>query len=86
MYCIWQNFLITRFKFCEFRVSKNLYTNEIIYMIHALFFTDSRNFNPSKILPYTVKGKREMSKEEVQNKRKKEKEEVNKVTVNKYNY
>lgn len=55
-------------------------------MIHALFFTDSRNFNPSKILPYTVKGKREMSKEEVQNKRKKEKEEVNKVTVNKYNY
>ena len=86
MYCIWQNFLIKRFKFCEFRVPKKLYTNEIIYMVRALFFTDLRNFNPSKILPYTVKGKREMSKEEVQNKRKKEKEEVNKVTANKYNY
>ena len=45
-------------KFCEFRVLEKNYTQKTkIYMVHALFLTNSRKFNPAKYTTYTVGGK-----------------------------
>ena len=42
-------------KFCKFCIlEKIIHRKQKIYMVHTLILTDSRNFNPAKIIPYTV--------------------------------
>ena len=46
---------VARKKFREFRVlEKNLTQKTKIYMVHTLFLTDSRKFNPAKYTTYNV--------------------------------
>ena len=40
---------------CEFRVlEKIIHRKQKFYMVHTLFLTDSRKFNPMKYTTYTV--------------------------------
>ena len=42
-------------EFCEFCVLEEIiHRKQKIYMVHTLFLTDSRNFNPTKYTAYTV--------------------------------
>ena len=42
-------------KFREFRIlEKTIHRKQKIYMVHTLFLTNSRNFNPTKYTPYTI--------------------------------
>ena len=48
--------------FCEFRVlEKIIHRKQKFYMVHTLFLTDSRKFNPTKYTTYTVYIKRSYS-------------------------
>ena len=44
---------LRHFIFANFAVFQKLYT-QIIYIVHTLFLTDSRNFNSAKVSRYTV--------------------------------